>query len=398
MSRLFIFLLLFSGAASAPALTLNLESIPRRVKSHHPSLKAARLAVDEAKGRQLGAGRLSNPTAGLEAQYESRVSPGSVTFSIDQNFPLTRRLRLEKQLTSQLVMAAEYEVMEVQRRLIGEALELGVKLLALDKQRALREQQTALARKLSEFAATRAEAGELSALDAVQAQVDAQRLLSDSRRIEAESVSLKGRLKAMLGLAVEESLTLQGNLPPLTFPAQASWQKRSDYQLAQTKVVAAQTDADLAHAKRWQDLSVGVFAAREKQDAEHTGYAGIRFSLPLPFWNRNQGEIAEKRASVERAQLESKALASQISHEAQTAHQEMEANATLVRDTRDKLLPLMKTQTDRLEKAYEAGQTDLLTILRARDQRLELEAALLDAIRDFHLARIRYEAAVGKAY
>ncbi|MCQ6473622.1 TolC family protein, partial [Vibrio parahaemolyticus] len=48
------------------------------------------------------------------------------------------------------------------------------------------------------------------------------------------------------------------------------------------------------------------------------------------------------------------------------------------------------------EKAYESGQTDLLTILRAREQRLQLEAAALDAVRDFHLARIRYEAAIGK--
>lgn len=398
MLRSFLFLLLLSGAASAPALTLNLESIPRRVKSHHPSLKAARLAVDEAKGRQLGAGRLSNPSVGLEAQNESRVSPGSVTFSMDQNFPLTRRLRLEKQLTSQLVTAAEYEVKEVERRLIGEALELGVKLLALDKQRALREQQTALARKLSEFAAARAEAGELSALDAVQAQVDAQRLLSDARRIDAESVSLRGRLKAMLGLALEDSLKLIGDLPSMAMPAKTAWQKRADYQLAQTKIVAAETEADLAKAKRWEDFSVGIFAAREKQDAEHTGYAGIRFSLPLPLWNRNEGEIAERTVSVERARLESQALASQISHEAETAREEMAANAALVKDTRDKLLPLMKTQTDRLEKAYESGQTDLLTVLRARDQRLQLEAAVLDATRDFHLARIRYEAAVGQSY
>lgn len=45
-------------------------------------------------------------------------------------------------------------------------------------------------------------------------------------------------------------------------------------------------------------------------------------------------------------------------------------------ETRDKLLPLVKQQTDKLEKAYETGQTDLLTVLRAREQQLQLETAV----------------------
>jgi cobalt-zinc-cadmium efflux system outer membrane protein len=73
----------------------------------------------------------------------------------------------------------------------------------------------------------------------------------------------------------------------------------------------------------------------------------------------------------------------------------MEANVKLARETKDTLLPLVMQQTDRLESAYKSGQADLLMVLRAREQRLQLESAVLDATRDFHLARIRYESAVG---
>jgi cobalt-zinc-cadmium efflux system outer membrane protein len=74
----------------------------------------------------------------------------------------------------------------------------------------------------------------------------------------------------------------------------------------------------------------------------------------------------------------------------------MLADADLAMETRNNLLPLVIEQTAKLEKAYESGQADLLTVLRAREQRLQLETAALDAERDFHLARIRYEAAIGK--
>jgi cobalt-zinc-cadmium efflux system outer membrane protein len=93
--------------------------------------------------------------------------------------------------------------------------------------------------------------------------------------------------------------------------------------------------------------------------------------------------------------LESEALALQINGEAGTARQEMETNASIVRETRDSLLPLAMQQTAEMQKAYEAGQADLLSVLRAREQRLQLESAALNAERDFHLARIRYEAATG---
>jgi len=129
---------------------------------------------------------------------------------------------------------------------------------------------------------------------------------------------------------------------------------------------------------------------------ERTGYIGFRISLPLPFWNRNQGAIAEKAASAERARLERDALAMQINGEAGTARKEMETNASIVSETRDNLLPLALEQMGAMQKAYESGQADLQSVLRSRDQRLQLESSTLDALRDFHLARIRYEAAVGK--
>ncbi len=86
------------------------------------------MAVEEARGRQLGAGRLSNPTVWLDFNNETYLSPGEVMFSLDQSFPITKRLRLEKQLTAQLVTAAELEVRDAERRLIAEAQTLAVQI------------------------------------------------------------------------------------------------------------------------------------------------------------------------------------------------------------------------------------------------------------------------------
>lgn len=403
MHPLFVFILSMSLASVSPAaaVTLTLSDIGPRVRASHPSLKAARMAVEEARGRQLGSGRLSNPTLGLDTRNETFLSPGEVMLSLDQSFPITGRLRLEKQLTEQLVAAAELEVMDAERRLISEAQTLAVQILAIGQQRTLRQKQTELATKLSEFVQGRAKQGEISALDAAQAQVDAQRLIVEARKLEGESRSLLGNLKPMLNLDPDETLSISGALAEMSVPKKgANWARRADYRLAEAKHIASQTDIGLAKANKWQDLSAGIFSGPESQNApgndrRTNGVIGVRLALPLPFWNKNEGQIAEKTAAAERVRLEQEALAKQIRSDVENARQEMQTQFELARETRDHLLPLVIEQTDMLEKAYETGQTDLLALLRAREQRLQLEAVALDAVRDFHLARIRYEAAIG---
>jgi cobalt-zinc-cadmium efflux system outer membrane protein len=138
MSR---FLFLFLLGSSTQALDLSLPAVSSRVISHNPVLAAARLRIDEARGRMQQAGRLSNPEVGFEFKHDDRYREGNIGFSFDQKFPLTARLRLEKDLSAKEVSAAELEVLDQQRSLIGQAQSLAIKLLSLEQQRALRQQQ-----------------------------------------------------------------------------------------------------------------------------------------------------------------------------------------------------------------------------------------------------------------
>lgn len=397
---LLILALAWASTGSSRALTVDLAATAARVRASNLELKGARLAIEEAKGRLLGAGRLANPVLTFEHQGESGLSPGSTGLAIDQAFPLTKRLKLEKQLSAQMVRAAELEVRDAERRLIAEAQAQVVRLIALDQQRGLRTRQAEVARELADFAKERSAKGELSPLDAAQALVDAQRALLAGKSLETERVAILGEAKRLLGVPSDETLTVAGKLPALSIPLSGDWQQRPDFQAARLKEEAARTDIDIARSKKWEDASAGLFGAREHagvpgKGEDHSGYAGFRFSIPLPLRKRNEGEVAEKTASAERAGLESEALASGITNEAATAREEMAAHAELAAEMRDTLLPAVREQSGKLEQAYKTGEADLLSVLRAREQQLELEAAILDASRDFHLARIRYEAAVG---
>jgi cobalt-zinc-cadmium efflux system outer membrane protein len=172
---------------------------------------------------------------------------------------------------------------------------------------------------------------------------------------------------------------------------------RPDYQLARARSDAAATSVALAKARKWDDWSAGLTGGPEYQringDAQTTGYAGIRLSVPLPFWNRNEGEIAAAGAAAVRAREELAALGVEIAAEAATARREMEVLAATAGRLTRTLLPAAAEQTAKLEKSWQAGEVPFAVFLRAREQQLEMQAMGLDLRRDYHLARIRFEAA-----
>lgn len=388
---------LFIPCLAASGAAVNLSSLAERVRTGHPALVAARLAIEEAAGRQLGAGRLSNPEVALDFRHDNRFREGNLGVSFEQRFPLTARLKLEKKLTERLVDAARLEVAEVERKLVLEAGQAAVQVLAHREKMELTRKQRKVLEELAEFMKARVDEGEISALDEAQVRLEMQRLDLELSRLEAERAQLEGAFHAAMGRQVE----LSGPLPATAAPVRREkWEERADFQLSRLKEELAGVDLDLAQAKRWEDVGAGLFAEGERHEdgvngLERKPFFGFRISVPLPLWNKNEGEVEAKRAGVRRSELETKALSSAIQVEISTALAEMKAALKLEKDAREKLLPLVQQQTTALEKAYENGQAELVTVQRAREQSLQVEALLVDAVRDFHMARLRYEAAAG---
>lgn len=94
--------------------------------------------------------------------------------------------------------------------------------------------------------------------------------------------------------------------------------------------------------------------------------------------------------------MEAKALGRGIRLEAEAAAAEMRQWLDLLEETEGTLLPLAAEQTSAAEDAYRKGQGELANVFRSRERLVQLEASKLDALRQFHLARVRYEAALAQ--
>lgn len=401
LSLLLCLLEVGATAAASSGLIITFQNIPHRIRRDNPDLAAARLHVQEALGRMQQAGRASNPEleGGLE---QTGFREGKIEIGISQRFPVTNRLLLEKQISVVELRAAEAEIKNVERQLIAQARLLLVEILALRQQRGLRREQAKVAGELADFIGRMAKKGELSTLDAGQARLDAAQHRSSIQQLQAGEVATIGKLKPLLGLRITDTLNVSGTLPAAVVPGNPiDPKRRPDLQAAHLQTKAARQSVDLEKARRYDDIEAGLVAGLEhSEDApegfETEGIIGLRFKLALPFWDKNEGNIAAAKAKVERRNKEAKALAHNIRHEADAARREMNEWIELLNEIGTNLLALAQAQTEDTEKSYRDGLVDLQAVLRAREQELKLASSRIEALRNFHLARVRFDAAIAK--
>lgn len=379
---------------------ITLVSVPRQVARANPDLIAARLMIDEARGRHLGAGRLMNPEIELSGRRMTEGSEGGFSVGLMQKFPVTARLRLEKAVTAAQIAAAEAEVADKQRMLTAEAETMAVKVLAMRAQIGIAESQASLAEKLTEIATARAAANE-SAIDAAQMRLEARQQRNSIRRMQAEIAAMNELLKPMLGLSAASRLDITGALPSARAPSAGQpGDARPDIQAALHRVDAAGQSVDLAKARKWEEFSAGLMVDRSRvmdmpEGLRNETMVGVRLSIPLPFWNKNQGEIAEMTAMRARAGAEVEALRLKAQGEVSSAKKQMERLLPFLTESTNQLLPMARQQIERVREAYSNNKASLQDLLRARDQLLMVEMTAVDALRDFHLARVRWKAALG---
>ena len=402
MSRFFIlFLVLISGAAAAD-LKLSAEGAASYAVAHNPSLAAARWRIDEARGRWRQAGRLANPEVEVELSRNIAAPEGAWGVGLTQKFPITARLRLEKAVAQGEIAAAEAELKNEERKLGGEVRAVVVKILAQREERALQETQASHSKELNAFLTKRVEAGEIGALDLAQGNLETKQIEAELLRIQATEAVLLEELRPVLGVRPGQHLEITGALSaPERLPGSGGQAtNRADYLAAQAQIAMADRSVELARANKWEDVGVGLTAQRERSEDAPDGFqsdtfVGLKFSVPLPLWNRNEGKIAETVAAAARARQEAEAVAATIRGEAASARVEMAALAKVVAKLDEELIPAAVKIEEQFRASYAAGQLPLPEVLRARSKRIELARQRVETLRDYHLARARYQTALG---
>lgn len=386
-----------AGAEEATEITLDRALDLARARA--PEAGAARLRVDEARGRLEGASVLlrENPTVGVA--LGPRVSgPSGVAgdAEISQAFELGGRRSARVEAASAGVERSLADGDDTSRRALRAAGIAFFRALYVQQRLKVARRAEELAQATLRIAERRHLAGDVPVLHVNIARGALARARSEHKAMEASLAATHGDLRLLLGLEAKTRLVLTGDLSDRGRFERASANyeqqgERPDIRVLAAEVREASADLKLGSGLAWPELGVGVKYAQEEVGA--SAVLGT-LTLSLPIFERGQGVRAEARARERRLRFELDATRRRARIEVETALAVYRLRVQAVTEL-EATAPVQEQNEALARRSYEMGELGLADLLLVRREVLETQIDFLGRQLDAATAGIELEAAAG---
>jgi len=183
-------------------------------------------------------------------------------------------------------------------------------------------------------------------------------------------------------------------LPALTHVETRAISQRLDLAALRTQLALAAQALALKSKTRFLPASIDLGVDTER-DSDRTHYTGPTLQLELPVFDHGQGAVARLAAEYRRAAQNLWALAVDIRSQAREARDQVIATHDLALYYHDTLLPQRQALLKQMKTQYNAMLAGTYELLQARQGGLATERAAIEARRDYWLAQVALESAVG---
>lgn len=414
----FLFLAVYSLSAGTSALaaekSFDLRQAVEFALQDNGELKALREEKGVREAGKVRAGLYPNPVLDIEGttgELSGSPSENSISVGISQEF-LTmgkrgKRLRVaEKELEG-----FDRQIDNSGRSLTEEVKSTFYDLLLAEKKVELAERSIALNSQLLEVTKQRLEAGDIPELEVNLALVEVAR--SEGKKVEAERelYPAKARLLAMMGLPLDEEARFSGTLEGKPFPRglaelkELALTKRPDIRALEAEKAKGDAEIALAQAERIPNITAGVGYQRENTAIDVAGseakdrdnLIGLKLSIPIPLFDRNQAGIREAQARKGSAENRYAFARLTVERQVEAAYAQLTMAEKSLAIYAKNIIPQLEENLALVQEAYRLGEVGILTVIEEQKKFFEVNDGYLTALYNRQAALAKLEAAVGSA-
>jgi cobalt-zinc-cadmium efflux system outer membrane protein len=415
MSRVFSYVLavgVWASPASAQPLTIA-AAIDEAVQ-HNLSLLAARSSLTIADAQMVSARLRPNPVASVSADhldllgtgFDEANNGGPPEIAVRVDVPLECGGKREARIAVATAVRSEAEAQfaDAVRTLRQDVTLACIDVIAAQALHALMADTLRTYEGLARVNKARVAAGSIPGFEATRSEVAMLQFRATVVRADLELAKAAAQLKTLLGRSPDSALEIVDALAIARSERTAddvgvveslALRSRPDLlslQLAQARSVA---DLRLQEALGRVDYTVGAEYRRQQGLSGRSNSLGFFFSAPLPFLNRNQGEIARAGAEGDQAGRLIAARRAQVIADVRSAHHDYMMTRDLVAGIeRDLLVPAGRAR-DISSYTYQAGGGTLLEVLDSQRAFNETIQTYVDAQANLRRAIARLNAAAG---
>jgi cobalt-zinc-cadmium efflux system outer membrane protein len=406
LSIFLIFPFLFISCASDPQSRSSRESANRFTSSHNTGLKSAPLlkgvvsrnrAIQHAliysprlqslraelralEAETIQAGLPPNPEIGLDVENfagsgeSSGFNGAEITTALSQKLELGGKRSKRTMVAALKAAALKAEIASEERNIRIAADRAFTSLLEARKLRELSEQNLGRAEENLSTLNTLLEVGKSNRIDVGKARLaisEAKENLSEARSAESNA---SAELSQIWG-GGSPNVTAAGSLdaPRGAVPSnpESAISRHPAMRAAALRFARAQATYDLEKAKRYSDIEVGG-GVREMRDANETAaVVGIR--IPLPIFDRNQGNIQAAKERLDSAQANGRATESELRSRITKLSSDLRAARSRASEFDTRTINAARQGLTDTREAYNSGKASLLEVLDARKTLFKVE-------------------------
>ncbi|MEE1922090.1 TolC family protein [Pseudomonas sp. 148P] len=385
----------------APAAFAQSISLPQALSTameSNPDLAAARQEIGIADGARRQAGLIPNPTISYEVE-DTRRNTSTTTVSLSQTLELggKRGARVDVATYGQTVAQ-----LELDRRVNGlraEVVQAFYAALRAQTGLDLAKQSLELTERGLRIVDGRVRAGKSSPVEATRAQVQLAEAKLQARRAETEKTTAYQQLAQITGSSVTvfdrlESPTLSPGLPPRADDLLAKLDQTAEMRQAVVQIDKSDASLGSERAQRIPDLTVSVGSQYDRSVRERVNTVGL--SMPLPLFDRNQGNILSASRRADQARDQRNAVELRLRTETQTALNQWSTSMQEVESYDKTILPSAQQAVDTATRGFEMGKFGFIEVLDAQRTLIVARGQYLESLAAATNARAQVERVYGE--
>ncbi len=374
---------IFRSESAAARTIVELEAL---ALEQHPSLGIAKAIVEAERGRQRQAGLSPNPIIGYRGnEMGNRGTPGMQGGFIRQRIVTGHKLKLAAGVAGRRVLERQYQVAAIRKRVISDVRIQFYETLVVQQRVELAGQLVGLGDELTKATAKLVEGEQVAANSLLQAEIEAEQAKTLLENARNELVEATRKLAATVGNVSLDVGRLEGNVT--TGMSDMDWddcrrlilEEHPQRQAARARV--ATTELAIIQARRQVVPDLDVRVGIGHMYPTESDVTSVMVGVPLPIFDRNQGNVSRAEAELVQARYELKRLDVDLFHRAATAFRKYANARQQARRYAEQILPRASKSLKLVRNGYRQGQVRYLVLLTTQRKYVEVNLSYLESIR-----------------
>lgn len=397
------------GMPSSPAAVITFDQAIDFARRNNPELQAQRTLVYQNREQEVTANLRPNPTLSWDAQYlpffephlfssdyidETAQFDAGISYLFERGQKRQNRLLAAKTATA----VTEAQVADAERTTVSQTAQQFVTALLAKSNLDFTEHLLDSYQHTVDASQERQKNGKITTADLLKIQLQTLEFQNDVTSARIALVQALNSLRQLIGFeSVPRNYDIVGELgyKPITLTLSDLQTKalaaRPDLEAARRAVTAAQSQIGLAKAQSKQDLNVTF-------DYTHVGAANLAafyFQIPLPIFNRNQGEVARTYYALTQSQFLEKASEQQVMTNVKNAYETLLNSRDILQMYDANYLGKAQQSLDLAQSSYAHGSATLLDFLDAQRSYRSTELSYRQALASYMQALEQLRQSVG---